>query len=121
MRTDDEEIPLDGYPGFATAPLKRPGEDKSLALQMLLERQQEARVPVGIYDTVLVVQPRGQGLGAELVLRCVPYRKVPDHRRLTKAGLATLTKAYYLGVGRAIAQGKEQGRHPGSPRTSRAA
>jgi hypothetical protein len=61
-------------------------------------------MPLGIYidDTVLVVQPRGQGLGVELGLRCVPHRTIPGHRRLTQAGLATLTKAYYMGVGRAI-------------------
>jgi hypothetical protein len=106
---EGEEAPLDGQPGFATAPLKRQGEDKSLAFQMLLRCQDDAWVPVGIYidDTVLVVGPRKQGLGAELVLRCVPYRRTPSQRKLTKAGLATLTKAYFLGVGRAIAEGKE--------------
>jgi hypothetical protein len=99
------EQELHSHPGFATAPVIGRG----LADQVLLKKEHGAWVPVGIYldDTVTVAAHEGEGLGTELVLRCVPHRRPPKRRKLTKAGHATLRKAYFTEIGRAIDRGEK--------------
>lgn len=104
------EVELESHPGFATAPAKRPGMPLSLEYQVLLQKSEYGWTPVGAYvdDTVMVAEAvQRKGLGAELVLRCAPHRKVPKRRAVSPSGLATLKSAYRLAVQRAIADGKD--------------
>jgi hypothetical protein len=81
----------------------------SLEYQVLLQKSEYGWTPVGAYvdDTVMVAEAvQRKGLGAELVLRCAPHRKVPKRRTVSPSGLATLKSAYRLAVQRAIADGK---------------
>jgi hypothetical protein len=81
---------------------------------MLLQKEGDGWKPVGLYidDTVVLAElVRRQGLSTELILRCVPHRDLPQRRDLTKAGCAALTRAYYVGVGKAIAEGREVADH----------
>jgi hypothetical protein len=111
---EGKELDLPSHPGFATGPLKRPHLQESNSRQMLLKRQGGTWKPVGLYmdDTVVLAgEVRGRGLSTELILRCVPHRNHRERRTLTKAGEAALTKAYYVGVGRAIERGQDVASH----------
>lgn len=102
------EVPMDGKPGFATAPAKRPGMDADLAYQVLLKKDGDQWELVGLYiDDTIIVKPemRGAGLTTELVLLCAKYRPLPSRRTVSPAGLATLKRAHRIGVERALAEG----------------
>jgi hypothetical protein len=111
---EGKEVELPSHSDFATAPLKRKGWPETDAYQMLLQRKGDGWKPVGLYidDTIVLAEPvRGQGLSTELILRCVPHRDLPQRRDLTRAGCAALTRAYYVGVGKAIADRREVADH----------
>jgi hypothetical protein len=98
---EGKEQELPSHPGFATAPLKRGGWPETNAHQMMLQKDGKRWKPVGLHidDTIFLAEEvRRRGLSAELVLRCVPYRELPERRYMTRAGCAALLRRITSGL-----------------------